>query len=96
MAARSENLCYDESRLHKIATLMAKDNDFAVFRTFSELNFLNILHLQHSLTASEEKLCEALGKRMDVSEIIIEIRLLLKEYSEQLRYNPRYFVLRDS
>jgi hypothetical protein len=96
MAAKAVNLSYDESRLYNIATLMAKDNDFAIFRAFSELNFLNILHLQHCLAASEKKLCESLEQCLDVSEIIVEIRQLLKEYSEQLLYNSEYFLLMDS
>jgi hypothetical protein len=96
MAAKARNPSYEDSRLYEMATLMAEDNDFAIFRAFSELNFLNILHLQHCLTASEKKLCEAFKQRVDVSEIIVEIRQLLKEYSEQPRYNLLYSALIDS
>lgn len=76
------NLSYTESKLHEMATLMANDSDFAVFRKFSELNFFNLLHIQHSLIGLEKGLCEKLQNRQSVSEIIVEIRQLLKDYSE--------------
>ena len=93
MASTSGDPNYEESRLYSIATLMTKDNDFAIFRAFRELNFFNILHLQQSLAASEKKFHKALQQKLDVGEIIVEIRQLLKEYSEQLHYHPEYFML---
>jgi hypothetical protein len=76
------NLSYTESKLHEIAALMANDDDFAVFRKFSELNFFNLLHMQHCLIELEKKLCENLQGSLSVNEIVVEIRHLLKEYSE--------------
>jgi hypothetical protein len=73
---------YEDSRLHKMATLMATDYDFAVFRKFSELRFYNLLHIQHHLIELERKLRKNLGERRDVSEITIKIRQELKEYGE--------------
>jgi hypothetical protein len=65
-----------------MATLMADDNDFAVFRKFSELNFFNLLHIQHRLTELENDLCKKLRDRLSVSETVVEIRQLMKDYSE--------------
>jgi hypothetical protein len=76
------NLSYTESKLHEIAALMANDDDFAVFRKFSELNFFNLLQIQHSLIKLEKDLCDKLRKRLSVTDILLEIRHLLKEYSE--------------
>jgi hypothetical protein len=76
------NLSYTDSKLHEIATLMANDNDFAVFRKFSELHFFNLLHIQHRLIRLEKDLCEKLQNRLSVAEIVVEIRQLLKDYSE--------------
>jgi hypothetical protein len=76
------NLSYTDSKLHEIATLMANDSDFAVFRKFSELHFFNLLHIQHRLIRLEKDLCEKLQDRLGVTEIVVEIRQLLKDYSE--------------
>jgi len=76
-----ENKSYAESKLYKMAILMATDNDFAVFRKFSELNFFNLLHIHHHLTELENDLCENLKNHLDVSKIVVEIRRSLKEYS---------------
>ena len=76
------NLSYEDSKLHEMATLMANDNDFAVFRNFSELNFFNLLHIQHCLIGLEKDLCDKLQHRLSVSEIVVEIRQLLKDYSK--------------
>jgi len=78
----SLNPSYTESRLYQMAILMAGDNDFTVFRRFSELNFFNLLHIQHRLIELEKDLCEKLRKRHSVSDIVLEIRQLLKDYSE--------------
>jgi hypothetical protein len=76
------NLSYEDSKLYEMATLMANDNDFAVFRKFSELNFFNLLHIQHSLIRLEKDLCKKLQNRHSVSEIVVEMRPLLKDYSK--------------
>jgi hypothetical protein len=76
------NPSYFESKLHEIAGLMVNDDDFVVFRKFSELNFFNLLDIQHRLIELEKKLLENLQNRLGVSEIVVEIRPLLKEYSE--------------
>lgn len=73
---------YTGSKLHEMATLMAKDNDFAVFRKFSELNFFNLLLIQHSLIDLEKKLCENLQSHLSVEGLVVDMRQLLKEYSE--------------
>ncbi len=92
-ADKPVNPSYDDSRLYEMAALMAKDSDFAIFRAFSELNFLNILHLQHDLTKLEIQLSNALKNRSDVTEVIIEIRQQLKEYSELKCYTLPSLIL---
>lgn len=76
------NPSYTDSKLYEMATSMANDNDFAVFRKFSELNFFNFLHIQHRLIELEKDLCEKLQNRLSVSELVVEIRQLLKDYSK--------------
>jgi hypothetical protein len=71
---------YERSKLRKMAVLMAKDSDFAAFRTFTELHFVNILDIQHRLADAEKTFCHALKHRLEVERIIIEIRQLLKDY----------------
>jgi hypothetical protein len=90
------NLSYDESKLYQMATLMANDDDFAIFKKFSELNFFNLLHIQHCLTALEKDLCENLQKGLSVIEITVEIRQLLKDYSKPCYCNLIYRVLINS
>jgi hypothetical protein len=90
------NLSYDESKLYQMATLMANDDDFAIFKKFSELNFFNLLHIQHCLTALEKDLCENLENGLSVIEITVEIRQLLKDYSTPCYCNLIYRVLINS
>lgn len=76
------NLSYEESKLYDMAKLMAIDDDFVIFRKFNELNFFSLLHTQHCLIALEKDLCDKFQKGLSVSEIAVEIRQLLKEYSK--------------
>ncbi len=82
VTSMGRNQSYEESKLYHMATLMANDDDFAIFRKFSELNFFNLLHIQHSLIALEEDLCKKLRQGHSVSEIATQIRQLLKDYSK--------------
>lgn len=89
MASNEPSPSYEDSKLYEMAGLMANDTGFAIFRSFSKLNYFNILQLQHVLAQLEKDLVCAFEKRLEVDKIIIEIRQALKEYSQWTQNNPQ-------